>query len=354
MTGPSEPAQSPRRNWFSRFAHAPWWVHALATLAALLVLNVIAIVVAAVFFVNIVDEHGPVPGEIPSQSALPADEASALARRFAPILKFHSRELFVPIRQAAYVRETQLKEEEGRFFKLIEAAPLLDSLPAVEGSCLRSRGCQYFLDVRGVEPHPPKHSERAYADLETHLLRVGERPTIYAHVTHYDDSGDYAVQYWFLYLFNYRLNEHESDWEQITVRLDEDKNPVGALYSAHAGGNISPWSEIEKEDDHPFVYPALGSHANYFKSGKHRVHIVCKRVIGSFGACFKGRKFVVDLADGGGRTLGPGDYRLANLTGPVFVGSYGSGNYVILSRKPDVLADPRARYAWADPLSAFR
>jgi hypothetical protein len=45
---------------------------------------------------------------------------------------------------------------------------------------------------------------------------------------------------------------------------------------------------------------------------------------------------------------------MSDLTGPVFVGSYGSGNYVILSRKPDVLADPRARSAWADPLSAFR
>jgi hypothetical protein len=227
MTGP----RPPRRGLFFRFAHAAWWLHVLATLGVLLVLNVIAIVIAAVFFVNFVNEHGPVKGETPRQSAVPADEASALARRFAPMLKFDSRELFVPIRQAAYVRETQLKEEEGRFFKLIEAAPLLDKLPAVEGSCLRSRGCQYFLDVRGVEPHPPKHSERAYADLENHLLRIGEKPTIHAHVTRYDDSGDYAVQYWFLYLFNYRLNEHESDWEQITIRLDQDKNPVGALYS---------------------------------------------------------------------------------------------------------------------------
>jgi hypothetical protein len=179
-------------------------VHVLATLAALLVLNVVGLVIAAVFFVNFVSEHGPLAGETPRQAAVSADEASALAERFAPILKLDSRELFVPIRQAAYVGETQLKEEEGRFVKLLEAAPAVDLLPAVEGLCLRLRGCQYFLDVRGVEPHPPRHSERAYADLENHLLRVGEQPTIHAHVTRYDDSGDYAIQYWFLYLFNYR------------------------------------------------------------------------------------------------------------------------------------------------------
>jgi hypothetical protein len=354
VTGRSEPAARPKRRGWQAFTHAAWWVHVLVTLAALLVLNVIGLVIAAVFFVNFVSEHGPVSSEIPRQSAVPADEANALARRFAPILKLDSRELFVPIRQAAYVGETQLKEEEGRFVKLVEAAPAVDKLPAAEGRCLRSRGCQYFLDVRGVEPHPPKHSERAYADLERHLLRIGERPTVHVHVTRYEDSGDYAVQYWFLYLFNYRLNEHESDWEQITVRLDEDKTPIDALYSAHAGGHLSPWSEIETEGDHPVAYPALGSHANYFKPGRHRVEIVCKRLVAAIRACFKGRKVVIDLANGAGERLDRNNYKLSELTGPVFVGSYGSGNYVVLTRKADILADPRARAAWRDPLSAFR
>jgi hypothetical protein len=342
------------RRGFGRFAHAPWWVHVLATLGALLVLNVIGLVIAGVFFVDFVHEHGPGRYEIPRQSVVPEAEAKALAQRFAPILRLDSRERFVPIRQAAYVGETQLKEEEGRFAKVLEAAPVLDELPAVQGSCLLSRGCHYFLDVRGVEPDPPKHSERAYADLENHLLRTGEQPTIYAHVTHYDDSGHYAVQYWFLYLFNYRLNEHESDWEQITVRLDEDKEPIDALYSAHSGGNVSEWSKIEKDGAHPVIYPALGSHANYFVRGKHRVQLVCKRVIGSIASCLRGRKILVDLANGAGKTLGPGDYAVSELSGPVFVGSYGSGNYVILTRQPDILADPRARSAWADPLRQLR
>jgi hypothetical protein len=340
----------PRRRFWSRFLHAPWWVHLLTAFAALAILNVVGLVLAAVFFVDFVHEHVRSGPDTPRQSALAPAEARALAERFAPELRLHSRELFVPISNAAYVEQTQLKEEEGKFTKLLDAAPSLLRLPVVAGVCVLRSGCQYFLDVRGAEPHPPGHSERLYGEIENHVFSTGARPTVYYHVTHYDDADEYAVQYWFLYLFNYRLNEHESDWEQITLRLDSDKRPVDAFYSAHSGGHARPWAQVERADDHPVVYPGLGSHANYFEPGRHRVQIVCRRVIGRLRACLRGRKFVVDLADRAGKRLGPEKYALSELTGPVFIGSYGSGNYVVLTRKPDVLADPRARGAWADPL----
>jgi hypothetical protein len=338
------------RSLWSRFVHARWWVHALAALAALLIVNVVALVLAAVFFVDFVHEHSPLRIGVPSQSAVAPAEARELAGRFAPVLRLHRRELFTPISNEAYVEQTQLKEQEGKFTKLLDGAPTLLRLPAVAGVCILRSGCQYFLDVRGAEPHPPGHSERLYGEIEDHVLRSGAKPTVYYHVTHYDDEDEYAVQYWFLYLFNYRLNEHESDWEQITLRLDSDKQPVDAFYSAHSGGHVRPWSQVERVGDHPVVYPGLGSHANYFEPGRHRVQIVCKRVVGRLRVCLRGRKFLVDLADRGGRRLGPAKYVLSELRGPVFVGSYGSGNYVVLTRRPDVLADPRARGAWDDPL----
>jgi Vacuolar protein sorting-associated protein 62 len=345
---------SPRRGFWSRFVHAPWWVHLLIALGVLLIANVVAIALAAVFFVDFVHEHRPLGPDVPRQSAVAPDDARELAQTFAPVLRLHPRELFVPISNSAYVEQTQLKEEEGKFTKLLDAAPTLLRLPAAAGVCLLRSGCQYFLDVRGAEPNPPRHSERLYGEIENHLLRSGADPTVYYHVTHYDDEDQYAVQYWFLYLFNYRLNEHESDWEQITLRLDGDKHPIDAFYSAHSGGHPRPWSQVEKARGHPVDYPALGSHANYFEPGRHRVQIVCKRVIGRIGACLRGRKFVVDLAAPGGKTLTPDTYTLSELGGPLFIGSYGSGNYVVLTRKPDVLADPRARSAWADPLRPLR
>ena len=326
----------------------------LATVGVLLVLLVAGAAALGALYIDYSRERGPLSSGIPEQSALEPEERRELASRFAPVLRYHSRELFVPIRRSAYLSRTQLKEQEGRFVRLINATPVEDRLPDREGTCLRSRGCFLYLDVRGVEPDPPKPSQRAYDAIENQLLRSGERPTVYVNATRYDDTGEYALQYWFLYLFNFRLNEHESDWEQVTVRLDSDKKPTGVFYSAHEGGGAGGWGAIEKEGEHPIVYVALGAHANYFRPGSHRVPVGCKRVIGSIKRCLRGRRVLVDVADGLGRTLGPDDYELAELTGPPFVGSYGTGNYVVLTRRPDVLSDPRTRGAWKDPLSRLR
>lgn len=339
---------------FRRFARAAWWVHVLATFVAMLVLVATAAGVLAVLYLDYSRERGPLSSDIPAQTPLEGDERRELARRFAPVLRFHSRELFVPIPRSAYLSRAHLKEQEGRFVRLLNASPVEDRLPDREGSCLRSRGCLLFLDIRGVEPDPPKKSQAAYDAIENQLLRAGTRPTAYVNVTRYDDTGEYAVQYWFLYLFNFRLNEHESDWEQITVRLDSDKSPTGVFYSAHEGGGDGGWGAIEKEGEHPIVYVALGAHANYFRPGSHRVPVGCRRVIGSITRCLRGRKVLVDVADGLGRTLRPRDYDVQELTGRPFVGSYGTGNYVVLTRRPDVLSDPRTRGAWKDPLRPLR
>jgi hypothetical protein len=124
---------------------------------------------------------------------MPLDEASVLAQQFAPVLKLDSREPFAPISQAAYVGTTQLKEGEGRSIKVVEAKPSLEHLIFELGACLRNRGCQYFLYVRNAEPRPPKDSETDYAKIENQLRRNGERPTVYAHVTRYDNTGEYAM-----------------------------------------------------------------------------------------------------------------------------------------------------------------
>ncbi|HYZ19474.1 MAG TPA: Vps62-related protein [Gaiellaceae bacterium] len=329
-------------------------MHAFAGAGVLALLNGIALGVAAILFIDYARERGPVKSDIPKQSEPSAEVRTELAQRFAPILQYDSRELFVPISRGAYVGRTQLKEQEGRFFRLLNAIPKEDTLPVVEGTCIRARGCVYMLDVRGVEPDPPKQSQPAYGAIQRRLLRGGERPTVYAHVTQYEDSGDYAVQYWFLYLFNFRLNEHESDWEQITVRLNEDKEPQDAYFSAHEGGNVRPWLEVEKRGDHPVDYAALGSHANYFERGRHPVKVGCRRVIGSIKSCLRGRRVLVDVNNAAGRILRPGQYAIVELTGRPYIGSYGTGNYVVLTRKPDVLNDPRRRTLWRDPLRPLR
>jgi VPS62-like protein len=349
------PAAEPRRRGlFRRYADAPWWLHTIGgvVLAVLAVFSV-AVVLAFLYVDYSWETTSAVTSGTPPQTAVTGTEAADLARKFAPILRYDTQERFVPISRAAYLSRTDLSEQPiKRALTLLASAPTVGSLPTVRPSSCPP-GCFLFLDVRSAEPKPGHSSAAAYDRIENKLLRDGAKPTVYYHVSRYTDTDETAVQYWFLYFFNYRLNEHESDWEQITVRVDENGKPIGAFYSAHEGGNIADWDKIRSQGDHPIVYPARGSHANYFKPGKPRVTVVCKRVVGVLKQCVKGRA-VRDLADGKGRELTASDYRLAAMTGPLFVGSYGSGNYVVLTRKADVLRDPRVRGAWKDALKGFR
>lgn len=63
------------------------------------------------------------------------------------------------------------------------------------------------------------------------------------------------------------LQNHEGDWEKVTIKLDDQYRPNTVSYSAHGGGSEIPWSQAIKEDGRPVVFVARGSHANYFVPG---------------------------------------------------------------------------------------
>ena len=78
-----------------------------------------------------------------------------------------------------------------------------------------------------------------------------------------------ALQYWYLYVYNDFRNNHEADWEMVTIELGPDGEPRRAGYSSHHKGFKRQWADIEKVDGHPLVHVALGSHAGYsaYRSG---------------------------------------------------------------------------------------
>ena len=278
-----------------------------------------------------------------------AAERAELAARFAPVVRLDSAERFVPIDVASYVSATTLNFRRGNGkLTRVDESPTLESLPEKEGQCQRAAGCVYVLDVRRAEPPDRRASE--YRPISERLLTDGAQITVYSRVLRYEATGNYAVQYWFLYLFNHRLNEHESDWEQITIALGPDKEPKKALYSSHATGFVRKWEDVEQVDGHPVVYVSRGSHANYFRAGSHDVTISCP-TIGGRRVCI-GKRDINDISDGRGRELMPvRDYVVAELPRPKFLGSYGTGNYVAGRRANDVLSDPRTRPAWDNPLA---
>ena len=93
-------------------------------------------------------------------------------------------------------------------------------------------------------------------------------------------DGSWWLQYWFFYFYNdYNLageiggglggaGLHEGDWEMIQLQLGQNDTPQLAVYSQHKHAGQKPWSKVEKQGDRPVVYPARGSHANYFAASK--------------------------------------------------------------------------------------
>jgi hypothetical protein len=294
------------------------------------------------------DEAGA--SAVPDQTTPDSATRIALARRFAPVLRLDGRELLVPISVESYLSASDLIERQGRARIVAKSSPTPDDLDR-DGDCLTAQpACTFNLDVRRA--NPPFVRPEAYARIQNRLLGEGAPRVVYAHVTQYDDGGDYAIQYWFLYVFNYRLNLHESDWEQITIHLDSDRQPIEAFYSSHESGQKRVWARMEKDGEHPFDFVAQGSHANYFKPGTPPVTLRCTPVRKRLKVCVKNRT-VHDVANGR-RVLRPGrDYRVREFPGTPFVGGWGSGNFVAGKQTTDVVSDPRLRSAWADPLSRF-
>ena len=100
-------------------------------------------------------------------------------------------------------------------------------------------------------------------------------PTVYAHVV--SDRlhpGQLALQYWLFYAYNDWNNLHEGDWEMIQLVFDAG-NAHDALMTRADECRLQPARrcrarglELRKLErvggTHPVVYPAAGSHANFY------------------------------------------------------------------------------------------
>jgi hypothetical protein len=129
---------------------------------------------------------------------------------------------------------------------------------------------EYHLDFPGHALAPGCDYERW-----DRRLREGHDPAVYAHVaTDPAHPGKLALQYWLYYTFNDWNNLHEGDWEMIQLVFDAadaeealGEDPVSVGYSQHEGAEGADWGDEKLElvdGRRPVVYPAAGSHANFF------------------------------------------------------------------------------------------
>lgn len=85
------------------------------------------------------------------------------------------------------------------------------------------------------------------------------------------EQGGVALQYWFWYPRNDGplFFDHDGDWEHVSVFLDRELRPVEVALAQHennAPGLRVPWDQLAREDSHPIVLSARGTHASYSRS----------------------------------------------------------------------------------------
>jgi hypothetical protein len=106
----------------------------------------------------------------------------------------------------------------------------------------------------------------------------GSTPVVYGAAFRRKNRID--LQYWIWYPWNgysptvpagELWQVHEGDWEAVSVLLDLGGKPLVVGYSQHSEGKRRDWGKGPKQGLRPLAYVALGSHANYFGPGKHRL-----------------------------------------------------------------------------------
>jgi hypothetical protein len=260
------------------------------------------------------------------------ERALALLRAYEPVLRFTRGERFLPMPVEPYVERCSLwvDTEDGDELLVVEAGDLdVDRLVEVARrhprAHLHLRYVQKPLDVatlkvKGIRlrERPPglnrlgavgllarfvDHGLRASlllrgnvpgatgATAQLHYREVvGDRRecTYYGRVAR--DGGYLCLQYWYFYAMNdWRsafagINEHESDWEMVTVYLTDpapgegEPEPQWVAFSSHdyAGDDLRRrWDdpELRREGDHPVVFAGAGSHSGAFVPGDYLVQI---------------------------------------------------------------------------------
>ena len=110
-------------------------------------------------------------------------------------------------------------------------------------------------------------------------------------------DGWIVLQYLYFYFMNdYRstfqgANDHEADWEQVFVYLDDAPSgprPVWIAAAAHdfVGDELRRrWDDptLESVEGHPVVYAGAGSHASYFERGEYVTEIPLPGMEGARG-----------------------------------------------------------------------
>jgi hypothetical protein len=364
-----------------------------------------------------------------------------LLRRFEPIVRYTQGERFFPMAVDGYIAECDLwagSPRAGATLLAGRGTVTVDTLAAwqarVPGQSLFLRFVQEPLS--GIELARSDRPRRAAFSAPSRLARVGilarlidagfdlsllVRGTVpggtvaaaevtYARIRASDPSYRYygrvvrqagwtVCHYLFFYAMNdWRssfagANDHEADWEQCFMFLDESDGTVTPVWFARAahdevGADLRRrWDDplLLREGDHPIVFAGAGSHAAYIEPGEYLQSVPLRLPRWLNGFLGAARQFwtgtlrqgmlggsadgavaavpFVDYARGDGLAIGPGQEGAwtPNLVGDELAWVSGFAGLFGLDTKdrfagerapagPKFNRDGRPRQSWIDPV----
>lgn len=306
-----------------------------------------------------------------------------LLRAYEPVIRFTRGEYFYPVSVERYVAQAALWSTPQEGGSQMVARPGTLDLPGLVASSAVTQGLGEALSgiATGVKPdrltipikdRPPRLEGGSrlaavgmLARMVDALSRVSlvfrgsvpggsaarsfllqqrelapDEPTYYGRVVR--DGHWIVCQYWFFYAFNnWRsafggVNEHEADWEQVTIYLDGAGEPGAdglpeprwVVFSAHdeTGDDLRRrWDDPDLslvDGRHPVVFAGAGSHSGAYLAGDYLITVATPtlgglvrvmRRLGRLVAPWPGSEVdgglgipYVDYARGDGRVIGAG------------------------------------------------
>jgi hypothetical protein len=268
-----------------------------------------------------------------------ASSPAELLARYQPVTFLDSREAFAPAPVESFLHQAELQalQPDGTY-AAVATSPDAAALPKHDPEgCTSTKAAPCLrLDYRGCSP------AAGIAALPCYAASRPDRSVVYGRYRELDDDT-VVLQYWYFYVddlwsllyppSDFAWQAHEGDWEAVAVVLDEDEQPLEVATSRHCGGAVRPWASVQRAvgTDHPVIYVAVGSHANYFGPGVHPMDL----------GCFP--QFAQDLFRQNGitpldftfpnRALGPGQTAVERLRGSSshwlrFPGTWGEAQWV--------------------------
>jgi hypothetical protein len=272
-------------------------------------------------------------------------EAAALLQRYRPVIQYDSHESFFADSAAIMTdrvtpgsgqarRCNTLKNAAG---KVIASAKPSAGQPQLNLGFLRMK---YAIGAAAPRGDYLDATGRDYvADARRMHAMPRYRNQIYGHAVA-DEQGRLWLQYWLFYYYNNKafmgIGLHEGDWEVVQIRLDRQNKPNVLTYSQHRAGARASWANVVRamttDGPVPVVFSSRGSHACYFRPGRHEAPVV------------------PDYNDAKGLRIRP-DVVVISDNSPAWVrwpGRWGSTprrNYL----ESDSPRGPRQHWQWRDP-----